>query len=216
MSDAVLALRELALSRLTADHPVHIVLDDDLRAELVQVQSAVATIEAHRAQLERDGNLPPKPVDQMLMGGSLADPTPEPVAPTAEADRLLTAAREAVAAIEAEALESGKVLVLHFQRVSEVSYQNEVRAAEKSALAEKGVDQNAAFVRGLGDALLPLCYVSASTPDGEDVGLTLDELREQVLNHADVAGLRDHVIGINRARQAVPFTPRNSGAATTN
>lgn len=202
MSDAVLALRELALSRATQDHPLHVVLDDGLRDELAVARRNLDVLTEQREKMSRDGDLAP------AAPASLAD---VPAAPVADIDRILTAAREVVTSIEDEALAAGKVLVLHFRHISPVSYQNEVDAASDVA---KTYDDR--FMSLLGDALIPLCFTSASTPTGEDVALTLDELLAGILNHGDIDTVRSHCITINRARQAVPFTQRNSGAPATN
>ena len=199
MSDAVAALRNLALSRLAQDHPIHVVLDDALRDELTAARGSVDALQFRRDQMERAGDLTP------ATPTSLAD---ESLAPAADIDRMLTAARQVVEAIEAEAAASGAVLVLHFRALPPAEYQAEL---DKADAATK---DPAAFLAALGDALLPACYLHASTADGAPVDLTLADLLASTLNHADLSALRDHVVRINRSGQTVPFSRRNSGAPT--
>lgn len=201
MSDAVAALRARALSRMLQDHPIHLILDDDLRDELATARRSVDILQARRDQMEADGNLGP------VAPASLAD---TPTSPVADIDRMLQAARDIVESVETEAIDAGAVLVLHFRQLPEAQYQAEVDAAELAT------QDPARFLAVLGDALLGLSYLSASTADGQPLGLTLDELRANTLNHADVAQLREHVIRINRSGQAVPFSQRNSGRPPTN
>ena len=216
MSNAA-SLRNLALARATKLHPVHLILDDDLRDEVEQATANLDTLRAQRRAMEQAGDLPTS------TPRSLAD------APTAGAkadiDLMIEHCEEIVAGVEAEAKTSGAVLVVNFTRLAPAEYQVLVetsqREARKLAKASRDDDtpevvEDAAFLRLLGDQLIAKSYRGSTTLDGEDTQIELSELLEQVCSHADIDTLRGHCIQINRTGAAVDFHQVSSGPAAGN
>lgn len=206
MSDKIAALRELALSRNAQLHPLHLILDDELRDELAAARSNLQAMLDERNKLAGEGNLPPQQPE------SLADDAP----PAAHIDRMIVSAQEIVEAIQDEAAEAGSVLVLQFKRLAPAEYQVVIDKAERAAKKQARQDgetrtEGELFSLELNNTLTPACYVRAETVDGEDLGIDFDQLTANVWNHADVDEARNHCILINRKGNTAPFRLPNSG-----
>lgn len=206
MSDKIAALRELALSRNAQLHPLHLILDDDLRDELATARNNLTQLQKARDEMASNGDLPPQQPE------SLADDTP----PAAHIDRMITSAQEIVDAVQAEASESGSVVVLQFKRLAPAEYQVVIDKAERAAKKQARQDgetrtEGELFSLELNNTLTPACYVRAETVDGEDLGIDFDQLTANVWNHADVDEARNHCIIINRKGNTAPFRLPSSG-----
>lgn len=199
-------LRTLALSRATRLHPVHIVLDDELRDEIRQAQQSLAILEAERERMEKDGDLPP------AAPASLADKKPAKNAAKADIDRMIEACREVIAGAEDEARDNGQVLVVNLRRLGPVTYQREHAEVSKQGIADK-LDQ-LTLGRTIGDRMLELCFVNCATVDGTPVDLTLDDLRTTVCTPAELDGLRLRADRLHSEVSIVDFQRPSSGRLT--
>lgn len=207
------ALRALAMGRAQANHPLELILDDTLRAELAEARNSLHVIQAQREKLEEQGDVGP------AIPASLADAKSD-APPTPDIDRMIEKAKQVIELIEDEARDANVVIRLNFRRLAPEEYQVNIkgaeRAARKAAKADPDVAETAVFMRDLGERLLKLCYTGASSLDGDDLNISLDDLSANVLDHADREALHQHSININRAGQIVPFGQRNSGRPATN
>lgn len=208
---SVADLRARALARATKLHPMYIVLDDEIRDRLQQAQSALGTLLVHREKLRESGDLPPA----QQQPDSLADDA----SPTADIDHMVDATRETVEAIQREAADKGEVLVLQFRRLSPAEYQVKVQAAEREARKEaKKADarpETELFLELLRDSLAEACWVRAEDGNGNEVEMSLNEVTASVFDHTDLQSMREHLVGIHRSGQAVPFLPASSGRPAT-
>lgn len=196
-------LRTLALSRATRLRQLHVILDDELRDEVRTAQQSLALLEQRRLKMEADGDLPP------AAPTSLADKAPKKGAVTADIDRMIEACREVVTSAEAEARESGKVLVVNLRALGAADYQRIHAEAAKKAISGK-LDQLSTG-RAIADAILAACYVNCSTVDGTPVDMTLDELSRDVLSSTELDTLRNFARVINEEASIVDFRLSNSG-----
>lgn len=208
MSDAVEALRALALASAEKLHPQEMILDDDLRAEMAEASNAVSILQAKIAEMRLEGNLPATKPHEPL---SLAD-EPEQAPAQSDIERMLDKAVEVVESVQQEALERGVVMVLQFRRLPPAEYQV---ILDKTNREHKNKDSSD-FMAALRLTLLEKCYVRAETTAGEDLALSYSELFDDtMLTHGDRQALGDHCIAINRAVAAIPFRRGSSGQRAT-
>lgn len=59
-------------------------------------------------------------------------------------------------------------------------------------------------------------FVAVQSPDGEDIGMTWDDARRNLLDDADAEQIEGGVLNLYRGTTAVPFDPASFGARTTN
>lgn len=202
-------LRELALSRAAQLHPLVLVLDDQLRTEIRDVSDQLDQLQQARRQMIDAGNYTPAPP---AAPASLADTDPDddgghPL----EVDRLIGQCRALLADTEQRAIAAGMVLVVNFRRARPADYQRMLAESEAAARALPDEQQAQALTDHLGDALAAAGFAGCTTGQGDPVELTLDELRDQVMDHADLATMRTHLILTNREGAAVPFSRPSFG-----
>lgn len=216
-------LRALALGRGSRLHPLPLVLDDEIRNNMLDAQNALATLLQARQKMTESGDLPPQKPE------SLAD---EPAPATTDIDRMIAATRETIEQIQQQAIEEGKVVVVQFRSLSPDAYRvvcdKQERLARKSAKDDDGPSFNRTFHTGLRDELLEACYVGTFAPGpqsdlsgGEDLDISLEQLRTDVLTDGDMVPepssgpVLGHLLRVNRGVAAVPFLPPSSGRPAT-
>lgn len=202
--DAVEALRTLALARGSKLQPVHLLLDDDMRADLAELNTMLADLEERKAAGE--------PVEDDAPA-SLADAAPKKL------DQLIAETTKARDDLEAEARTKGVVLAVNFRRLPPQQYASVVEQAEadvrKTAADDAMVPQYVRLTNAIGRRLAPLCFASATTADGQDLGMGWQQLCDEVLTSADLDECEAHCITINRAGAAVDFHRASSGSQPT-
>lgn len=126
--------------------------------------------------------------------------------PEKKRTKLIEAAESELAAAYEAARDVSLVLI--FRRLpaaGEGSYQE----------LHDGVSKNG-YVRAsdLYRELMQASYVRAETADGEDVGLSIDDVW-QTISNGDMEAIGDHLLEHNRRGQTIPFDPRPSGLPAT-
>lgn len=222
MSEAVQNLRAKALGQNTVGRPLYLVLNDELRETITQARDAVAVLTQHREELAKQGNLPaPQLPEPVSLADAVPDQQQQRTAAKADIDRLIESAQETVKAAEKQAIDAGEVVVLQFRRLSPAAYEEQVQEARSQARQQvkaKNEHRNydALFLTGLSAALLNQCYLRAETIDGEDLGISIDELRHDVMSHGDEERAEQHAMRINRTAHSVDFTQASFGRPATN
>lgn len=216
---ALIDLRARALAGATQKRPMHVILDDEIRANLTEAREALASLLEHREKMQKAGDLPPR--QPQPQPESLADEAPNTPA-TPDIDRMIERTRETIEAIQQQARDEGALLLLQFRRLTPKVWDTHVRMSERYARKEikKIADalpeqESQLFLDHLRDAVAPLSWAGAEDADGNAVELSLEEVMTEVLNHAGLQELRQHLTNINRTGQAVPFLLANSGQPAT-
>lgn len=218
--DNVAALRALISARGMQPKPVHIVLDDELRDQLQEVNQLLYALDLAKITIETADDEPDE--DVQADPGYLGE-APEPADDKADKLASIKSQREAAEAkraeLERKARDANMVVCVNFHRLPADEYQRIVDEAD--AYIREHADENPVVplkdqledrVRA---ALPPLCFHSVSTPDLKgDLNLTWGEVLRDVINHAELDAIRQHCVAINRTGSTMDFHPVSSGPAT--
>ncbi|MEL4357032.1 MULTISPECIES: hypothetical protein [unclassified Luteococcus] len=225
--DDVTALRALASARGMQPKPVYIVLDDELRDQLQEVNSLLYALDLAKVAIETADDEP----DEGDEGDAPTDPgylgeAPEPVdhekvrtEQLASIKEQREAAEAKRAKLEADAIAANVVVCVNFHRLPPADYQAVVDEADAYLREHADEDALTPMRERLEErvkAHLPaLCYHSVSKPDlKHDLGMTWDEVLRDFINHAELDEIRQHCVNINRVGATVDFRPVSSGPAT--
>ena len=178
-------------------------------------------------------------VDDTPATGTLGD---TPTSPLQHIDDMAAKLTDALASVRAEAVAADALVVVVLRRLTPTRYQAELEKVEAEVraearryrlaveAAEKAVadgtdpadldepepfDADEQLVRRMGEACLQRGYHRTTAPDGTDLSMTLDEVIDGILGHADLDELRGYALGINRAGAAVDFPRGTSGRPAT-
>lgn len=171
--------------------------------------------------------------------GTLGD---TPTSPLQHIDDMAAKLTDALDSVRAEAVAADALVVVVLRRLTPTRYQAELEKAEAEVRAEarryrlavetaekaiadgadpadvtdpEPVDTDERLVRLMGEACLQRGYHRTTAPDGTDLSMTLDEVINGLLGHADLDELRGYALGINRAGAAVDFPRGTSGRPAT-
>lgn len=177
-------------ARILASAPTHdyrMCLDPELRTKITE---AAAQVDALKQQAKQaDGEDAPK--RRTIGGKSLADQ--------------ITDAEQALAEVDAEAVNAGAIILLRWRMLSGDEYQ-----ALNDVALDAHPEGGSRFFADLQGRLRETSFVGAFTPSGDDIGVTWGEVYRS-LSMGDVETITLQLIGFNKSAAAVPFTRASSG-----
>ena len=186
-------------ARILADLPTHdyrLCLDPDMRKRILEASAKVDALKAQQAKQATAVDAEDAPKRRTIGGKTLADQIAE--------------AEQALAELDAEAVNAGLIILLRWQRLPHDEYQ-----AINDAALKAHPDGGAPFIADLQARLRAARFVGAFHPHGEDVGVTWGEV-ERSLSMGDIEAITLQLIGFNKGVSAVPFIRASSGRSAQN
>lgn len=177
-------------ARILASAPTHdyrMCLDPELRTKITEAAAQVDALKQQAKQADDED----APKRRTIGGKSLADQ--------------ITDAEQALAEVDAEAVNAGAIILLRWRMLSGDEYQ-----ALNDVALDAHPEGGSRFFADLQGRLRETSFVGAFTPSGDDIGVTWGEVYRS-LSMGDVETITLQLIGFNKSAAAVPFTRASSG-----